>query len=67
MEAKGCSSEEALEIKNLAKQVVRERIAPRAPERDFNDELVKECLRPSGWGKILLRQHWDCDVHYFGA
>jgi len=47
MEAK-CSVEEAQEVKSLAKRVARERIAPRATERDVNGEFPRGCLRSLG-------------------
>jgi len=48
MEAKAYSVEEAHEIKNLAEQIARERIAPRATERDISSEFPKDCLRSLG-------------------
>jgi butyryl-CoA dehydrogenase len=44
MEAKSYPVEESLDIKNLAGQIAKERIAPRSTERDVNGEFPGECL-----------------------
>jgi alkylation response protein AidB-like acyl-CoA dehydrogenase len=53
MEAKAYSVEKAQEIKNLAEQVARERIAPHATERDVNGEFPRECLRIFGEASLM--------------
>lgn len=41
------------QIKNLAEQIARERIAPHATERDMNGEFPRECLRALGKAGLM--------------
>ncbi|MFZ5866565.1 MAG: acyl-CoA dehydrogenase family protein [Thermodesulfobacteriota bacterium] len=53
MKAQESSLEEAVEIKNLAKQIARERIASRSAERDVSGEFPRECLRILGEAGLM--------------
>ena len=61
MEATVYHVEEGQEIKNLAEQIARERIAPHASERDINSEFPRECLRNLGetglMGAVISEAH----------
>ncbi len=48
MEAKAYSVEEFQDIRNLAAQIARQRIAPHATERDISGEFPRDCLRMLG-------------------
>jgi alkylation response protein AidB-like acyl-CoA dehydrogenase len=53
METKAYSVEESQEIKNLAEQIARERIAPHATERDISGEFPRDCIRILGEAGLL--------------
>ncbi|MFH1115811.1 MAG: acyl-CoA dehydrogenase family protein, partial [Pseudomonadota bacterium] len=53
MEAKSYSVDESQEIKNLAEQIAKERIAPRSTERDVNGEFPRDCLTNLGEAGLM--------------
>lgn len=53
MEAKAYVVEEAVEIKELAERIARERIAPGATERDLKGEFPRECLQILGEAGLM--------------
>ncbi len=53
METRVDRAEEFQQIKNLAKQIAREQLAPHAMERDINGEFPSECLRALGGAGLM--------------